>query len=264
MVESSRVRVWVYLLPGQGTFKGRGGDQEFAARAAGLWSAVSWGWGRVWRPRNSTAESGLGGMLEGRLVHAGWKVRFWGTRTGGLGWGESGAQGLGKEISPGVQHGGGWTTLTNLSPHARLLPVAHAGCRHIMSRMGALGGACSGLGLLLGTAAGLGFLCALYSQRWKRTQRHGQSQLLPNSLDYTQTSEPGRQGRNRSTEAAGMADGWIWGPGCLACWTGQRRGMPENFHLLESLLKRKAVSFCTHSPTIPREYIVKRLFSFHF
>ncbi|XP_011353221.1 regulator of microtubule dynamics protein 3 isoform X2 [Pteropus medius] len=66
---------------------------------------------------------------------------------------------------------------------------------HIMSRMGALGGACSGLGLLLGTAAGLGFLCALYSQRWKRTQRHGQSQLLPNSLDYTQTSEPGRQVR---------------------------------------------------------------------
>lgn len=102
---------------------------------------------------------------------------------------------MGKEISSGVQHGGGWTTLTNLSPHARLLPVAHAGCRYVMSRTGVLGGACSGLGLLLGTAAGLGFLCALYSQRWKRTQRHGQSQILPNSLDYTQTSEPGRQVR---------------------------------------------------------------------
>ncbi|XP_024423492.2 regulator of microtubule dynamics protein 3 [Desmodus rotundus] len=64
-----------------------------------------------------------------------------------------------------------------------------------MSRLGVLGGARSGLGLLLGTAAGLGFLCALYSQRWKRTQRHVQSQLLPNSLDLTQTSEPGRQVR---------------------------------------------------------------------
>ncbi|XP_045390816.1 regulator of microtubule dynamics protein 3 [Lemur catta] len=62
-----------------------------------------------------------------------------------------------------------------------------------MSRLGALGGARAGLGLLLGTAAGLGFLCVLYSQRWKRTQRHGRSQSLPNSLDYTQTSEPGRQ-----------------------------------------------------------------------
>ncbi|XP_016075900.1 PREDICTED: regulator of microtubule dynamics protein 3 isoform X2 [Miniopterus natalensis] len=64
-----------------------------------------------------------------------------------------------------------------------------------MSRLGVLGGARSGLGLLLGTAAGLGFLCALYSQRWKRTQRHGHSQLLPKSLDVTQTSEPGRQVR---------------------------------------------------------------------
>lgn len=78
---------------------------------------------------------------------------------------------------------------------ARLLPVAHAGCRCIMSRLGALGGTRSGLGLLLGTAAGVGFLCALYSQRWKRTRHHGQSQPLPNSLDCTQTSEPGRQVR---------------------------------------------------------------------
>ncbi|XP_032030205.1 regulator of microtubule dynamics protein 3 isoform X2 [Hylobates moloch] len=62
-----------------------------------------------------------------------------------------------------------------------------------MSRLGVLGGARAGLGLLLGTAAGLGFLCLLYSQRWKRTQRHGRSQSLPNSLDYTQPSEPGRQ-----------------------------------------------------------------------
>ncbi|XP_007938633.1 regulator of microtubule dynamics protein 3 [Orycteropus afer afer] len=62
-----------------------------------------------------------------------------------------------------------------------------------MSRLGALGGARTGLGLLLGTAAGLGFLCALYIQRWKRTQRHGQNQRLPNSLDYTRTSDPGRQ-----------------------------------------------------------------------
>ncbi|EHH62984.1 Regulator of microtubule dynamics protein 3 [Macaca fascicularis] len=31
------------------------------------------------------------------------------------------------------------------------------------------------------------------NQRWKRTQRHGRSQSLPNSLDYTQTSETGRQ-----------------------------------------------------------------------
>ncbi|XP_006883074.1 PREDICTED: regulator of microtubule dynamics protein 3 [Elephantulus edwardii] len=62
-----------------------------------------------------------------------------------------------------------------------------------MSRLGALGGARTGLGLLLGTAAGLGFLWAFYIQRWKRTQRHGQGQSLPNSLDYTRTSEPGRQ-----------------------------------------------------------------------
>lgn len=62
-----------------------------------------------------------------------------------------------------------------------------------MSRLGALGGVRTGLGLLVGTAAGLGFLCALYIQRWKRTQRHGRSQSLPNSLEYTRTSEPGRQ-----------------------------------------------------------------------
>ncbi|KAF0880435.1 regulator of microtubule dynamics protein 3 [Crocuta crocuta] len=61
-----------------------------------------------------------------------------------------------------------------------------------MSRLGVLGGAQAGLGLLLGTAAGLGFLCALYSQRWKRTRRHGHSQSLPNSLEYTRPSEPGR------------------------------------------------------------------------
>ncbi|XP_014636060.1 PREDICTED: regulator of microtubule dynamics protein 3 isoform X2 [Ceratotherium simum simum] len=68
-----------------------------------------------------------------------------------------------------------------------------------MSSLGALGGARAGLGLLLGTAAGLGFLCALYSRGWKRNQRHGQTQTqtqsLPNSLDHTQTSEPGRQVR---------------------------------------------------------------------
>lgn len=62
-----------------------------------------------------------------------------------------------------------------------------------MSRLGAFGGARAGLGLLLGTATGLGLLCALYNQRWKRTQRHGQS--LPNALSYTQTSEPERQVR---------------------------------------------------------------------
>ncbi|KAF6132585.1 regulator of microtubule dynamics 3 [Phyllostomus discolor] len=56
-----------------------------------------------------------------------------------------------------------------------------------MSRLGALGGARSGLGLLLGTAAGLGFLCALYSQRWKRTQRHVQEMVL-DRLDFVLTS----------------------------------------------------------------------------
>ncbi|XP_035115698.1 regulator of microtubule dynamics protein 3 isoform X1 [Callithrix jacchus] len=62
-----------------------------------------------------------------------------------------------------------------------------------MSRLGALGGVRAGLGLLLGTAAGLGFLCVLYSKRWKRTRRRGRNQSLPNSLDYTHTLEPGRQ-----------------------------------------------------------------------
>ncbi|XP_069910103.1 regulator of microtubule dynamics protein 3 isoform X5 [Oryctolagus cuniculus] len=62
-----------------------------------------------------------------------------------------------------------------------------------MSRLGALGGARAGLGLLLGAAAGFGFLCVLYSRRWKRTQRHGRSQSLPNALDYGRTPEPGRQ-----------------------------------------------------------------------
>lgn len=91
-------------------------------------------------------------------------------------------------------------THESLSPTpARLLLLAHAGCRCSMSSLGALGGARAGLGLLLGTAAGLGFLCALYSQRWKRTRRHGQSQS--NSLDYTQTSEPGRHGRSWSFKA---------------------------------------------------------------
>ncbi|XP_012977566.1 regulator of microtubule dynamics protein 3 isoform X2 [Mesocricetus auratus] len=62
-----------------------------------------------------------------------------------------------------------------------------------MSRLGALGGTRAGLGLLLGTAAGLGFLCVLYSQRWKRAQRHGRSHSLPNSLDHAQASERGGQ-----------------------------------------------------------------------
>lgn len=74
--------------------------------------------------------------------------------------------------------------------------------------MPGLGSARSGLGLLLGAAAGLGFLYALYRQRCKRTQRHGQNQLLPNSLDVTQTSEPRRQGRSRSSAAAArLVDG---------------------------------------------------------
>ncbi|XP_042798323.1 regulator of microtubule dynamics protein 3 isoform X2 [Panthera leo] len=78
-----------------------------------------------------------------------------------------------------------------------------------MSRLGVLGGAQAGLGLLLGTAAGLGFLCALYSQRWKRTQRHGHSQSLPNSLDYTQTSEPGRQVRPLRAVPGEAGDGAV-------------------------------------------------------
>uniref|UniRef100_A0A8C2SG11 Regulator of microtubule dynamics protein 3 n=1 Tax=Capra hircus TaxID=9925 RepID=A0A8C2SG11_CAPHI len=77
-----------------------------------------------------------------------------------------------------------------------------------MSGLGTFGGTRAGLGLLLGTAAGLGFLCALYSQRWKRTQRRGQSQSRSNSLDYTQTSEPGRQGRSEAIEASVTVEGW--------------------------------------------------------
>ncbi|XP_006158749.1 regulator of microtubule dynamics protein 3 isoform X1 [Tupaia chinensis] len=83
------------------------------------------------------------------------------------------------------------TIIDSVRPWWLLLWWLAAGCS--MSRLGALGGARAGLGLLLGTAAGLGFLCVLYSQRWKRTRRHGPSQSLPNSLDYTQTSESGRQ-----------------------------------------------------------------------
>lgn len=67
-----------------------------------------------------------------------------------------------------------------------------------MSRLGTFSGARAGLGLLLGTAAGIGVLCALYSQRWRRTQRRGQRLSLPNSLDYTQTAEPGHHGSNQS------------------------------------------------------------------
>lgn len=72
----------------------------------------------------------------------------------------------------------------------------YAGCRGTMSRLGALGGSRAGLGLLFGTAAGLGFLCILYSQRWKRAQSRGRSHSLPNSLDYAQASERGRQGKS--------------------------------------------------------------------
>lgn len=39
--------------------------------------------GRVWRPRNLTQGSGLGGVLEGRLVHAGRKPRSQALGTGG-------------------------------------------------------------------------------------------------------------------------------------------------------------------------------------
>lgn len=73
---------------------------------------------------------------------------------------------------------------------------SHAGCRCIMSRLGALGGSRAGLGLLLGTAAGLGFLCVLYSRRWKRARRHGRSHSLPDSLDRAQASERGGQGKS--------------------------------------------------------------------
>lgn len=86
-------------------------------------------------------------------------------------------------------------------------PVSYAGCRYTMSRLGALGGSRAGLGLLLGTAAGLGFLCVLYSQRWKRTQRPGRSHSLPNSLDYAQASERGRQGKKSTGHYLLMALG---------------------------------------------------------
>ncbi|KAM5235138.1 regulator of microtubule dynamics protein 3 [Ctenodactylus gundi] len=57
-----------------------------------------------------------------------------------------------------------------------------------MPRLGPLGGARAGLGLLLGTAAGLGLLCVLYSQRRKRTR----SPSMPDSLHLARTAEPGR------------------------------------------------------------------------
>lgn len=183
-----------------------------------------------------------------------------------------GAQGLRREIAPGVRRGGGWTSLTTLSPLPPPAPPpargGSRGCRCIMPSLGVLGSARSGLGLLLGTAAGLGFLYALYRQRWKRTQRHGQNQLLPNSLDVTQTSEPRRQGRSRSSEATVTAKGWVWDPACLsrAYGTGRRRRVPERFTLLESLLKRKAFSLfpSTLSPVIPGQYIVKGCLAFTF
>ena len=86
------------------------------------------------------------------------------------------ARGLGREIilKGSALAMGGPHSRISLPSFARLLLVAHAGCRCSMSSLGTLGGARAGLGLLLGTAAGLGFLCALYSQRWKRTQRRGQ------------------------------------------------------------------------------------------
>ncbi|KAG8514620.1 Regulator of microtubule dynamics protein 3, partial [Galemys pyrenaicus] len=112
----------------------------------------------------------------------------------------------------GFGRGGAWTGLTNLSP-----PPFVSGPRRLrrcgMPRLGAFGGARAGLGLLLGTASALGFLCALYNQRWKRTQRHDQS--LPNSLGYAQTSEPERQGRSLSPEATETG-----GPGARAAFPG--------------------------------------------
>ncbi|XP_048188490.1 regulator of microtubule dynamics protein 3 [Perognathus longimembris pacificus] len=64
-----------------------------------------------------------------------------------------------------------------------------------MSSLGVLGGARAraGLGLLLGAAAGLGVLCLLYGQRWRRSQRHGRNQSLPNALHLAPTPESGRQ-----------------------------------------------------------------------
>lgn len=105
-----------------------------------------------------------------------------------------------------------------------------------MSSLGPLGGARVGLGLLLGTAAGLGFLCALYSQRWKRTQRPGQSQKPTNSLDYTQTSEPGLQGRNWS-RAHNHAKLMVLGSGLLVAEPVVQDNGAEclRFHLFEML-----------------------------
>lgn len=86
--------------------------------------------------------------------------------------------------------------LSSLPPTTLLPPFNfYTGCRCTMSRLGALGGSRAGLGLLFGTAAGVGFLCILYSQRWKRAQSRGRSHSLPNSLDYAQASERGRQGK---------------------------------------------------------------------
>lgn len=163
-----------------------------------------------------------------------------------------GAQGLGKELSPRVRRGVVGHAHESPPTPSPLLAVAPTGCRCVMQT---LGSARSGLGLLLGTAAGLGFLYALYRQRWKRTQRHGQNQLLPNSLDVTQTSEPRRQGRSRSSEATVTADGWAWDPVCFsrACGTGQRRRVPESVTLLESLLKRRAFSLLYSLPCNPRK-----------
>ncbi|XP_072481509.1 regulator of microtubule dynamics protein 3 [Notamacropus eugenii] len=59
-----------------------------------------------------------------------------------------------------------------------------------MSRPGVLGGARSGLGLVLGAAAGLGLLCAFYIHRRRRTRGHGGSWNASNSVGYTRTPEP--------------------------------------------------------------------------
>lgn len=161
------------------------------------------------------------------------------------------ARGLGREIilKGSALAMGGPHSRISLPSFARLLLVAHAGCRCSMSSLGTLGGARAGLGLLLGTAAGLGFLCALYSQRWKRTQRRGQSQSQSNSLDYTQTSEPGRQGRSGAIEASVTVEGVGLGSGLLVAEPagqdnrGKTRGVgagPESFKFGESLSKRKS------------------------
>lgn len=161
-------------------------------------------------------------MLEGRLRRAGWAAWLSGLGASrnlkvGTRVRVANARGLGREIifkgSPLAM--GAPRSRIPLPSFARLLLVAHAGGRCSMSGLGTFGGTRAGLGLLLGTAAGLGFLCALYSQRWKRTQQRGQSQSRSNSLDYTQTSEPGRQGRSEAIEASVTVEGWAWGRGCL-------------------------------------------------